>query len=216
MTHVKICGITNVQDAICAVEAGADLLGYVFYPPSQRAVTPACVAPISSAVRQACPSVIQVGVFVDEEPELIARIADACGLNSIQLHGEESPDVVDTLRERGLSVIKGLRVEGPSAIERMRAFRPSYFLLDSYVPGQPGGTGHAFDWQLARQAAGRTPVILAGGLSPESVGEAVRIARPWGVDVSTGVERAPGRKDPRKVQRFVQAAKSAETEDGTV
>jgi phosphoribosylanthranilate isomerase len=213
VTKVKICGITNTADGLTAVKAGADLLGFVFYPPSQRAVTPSRVSPISAAVRHLRSSVMLVGVFVDEDLDAIAGIAELCDLDCVQLHGDETPGDVAALRQGGLAVIKGLRVEGASALARMTEYRPSYFLLDAYVPGEPGGTGRAFDWRIARSAARSTPLLLAGGLTPDNVSQAVRVARPWGVDVSTGVERAPGHKDPLKVRRFIESAKGALPED---
>ena len=205
MTQVKICGITSLEDAQVAVEAGADLLGFVFYPPSPRHVTPEKVRKIVD--RFSLSGVHLVGVFVDQSPEIIVQTLDFCGLNYAQLHGSEPPEVVSNLVERGLGVIKAFRVRDEGSLEAVKSYRATAYLLDTYVPGQPGGTGHRFDWTLAERVKEHGPVILAGGLTPDNVTQAVRAAQPWGVDVSSGVEAAPGRKDPEKVRRFVAAVK---------
>ena len=209
MTRVKICGITNSADALGAAEAGADLLGFVFYPPSPRAITPIIAASIARAVRVRYPSVLLVGVFVDETPAYVADVAERCGLGHVQLHGAEPPEVVDKLMARDLTVIKGFRVRNADIADEMSAYRSTYYLLDTYVPDRAGGTGEAFDWHIARSVSGIAPILLAGGLTPENVGNAVRVAAPWGVDVSSGVEEMPGRKDAVKVRRFIAAAKDA-------
>lgn len=207
MTRVKICGITNTPDALVAAQAGADLLGFVFYPPSPRCVTPEGVTPIARAVREQHPRIMLVGVFVDEAPDYVAQIAEACGLDCVQLHGDEPAEAVDLLIAGGLGVIKGFRVKDTAVFAQMAMYRSSYYLLDAYIPGSPGGTGEAFDWRIARSVAGTTPILLAGGLTPGNVAQAVRVGVPWGVDVSSGVEGMPGRKDAGKVQRFIAAAK---------
>ena len=141
--------------------------------------------------------------------ERVAAIVRACGLDHAQLHGSEPPDAVDALVLQRLGVIKGFRVRDGDALGDMARYRPTAFLLDTYVTGRPGGTGETFDWRLARDAPPGARVILAGGLAPDNVADAIRTAWPWGVDVSSGVEARPGRKDPDRVRRFIAAAKQA-------
>ncbi|MBN1887748.1 MAG: phosphoribosylanthranilate isomerase [Thermoflexales bacterium] len=204
MVKVKICGITNAGDARVAIEAGADLLGFNFYPKSPRYVTPEQVQDIVAqlATRN---SPQFAGVFVDEDPDVVWQVATECGLDYAQLHGSEPPDQVEALRKRGLGVIKALGVHDASSLAGMGRYQPDLFLLDTCVCGQMGGTGCTFDWTLALQAKAYGPFLLAGGLTSDNVVEAVRTARPWGVDVSSGVEARPGRKDPDKVRAFVKA-----------
>ena len=209
MTKVKICGITNLEDALLAAEAGADLLGFIFYPPSPRAVEVDGVRPIVQALQTEHAGVGLVGVFVDEPVERVAAIVRACGLDHAQLHGSEPPRDVDELVSQGIAVIKGFRLRDGSAMQEMACYQPTAFLLDTYVAGRPGGTGETFDWRLARDAPPGARVVLAGGLTPDNVVEAMRTARAWGVDVSSGVEARPGRKDHDKVRRFIAAAKQA-------
>jgi phosphoribosylanthranilate isomerase len=146
-----------------------------------------------------------VGVFVDEDPEYVWQVATLCGLDYVQLHGQESPQLVAALRDRGLGVIKALRVRDASSLAGMERYQPDLFLLDTCVHGQMGGTGRTFDWTLAVRAKAHGPILLAGGLTPANVAEAVRTVRPWGVDVSSGVEARPGHKDPDKLRAFVKA-----------
>ena len=209
MTRVKICGLTNLQDALIAVEAGADLLGFIFYPPSPRAVAPERARVIAKAVRSAGSPVRLVGVFVDESLEDVRRTVRGCGLDYAQLHGAESSHTVAALMEDGIAVIKAFRVRDGVSPDEMAGYRATACLLDTYVPGQPGGTGRTFDWHLAVRAARQLPVLLAGGLAPDNVARAVRTVRPWGMDVASGVEAAPGRKDPDQVRNFVDAVRRA-------
>jgi phosphoribosylanthranilate isomerase len=212
MTRVKVCGVTNTEDALSAAEAGADLLGFIFYPPSPRSVTPEQARQIIETVRVSvspCLPVSFVGVFVDEEPSTVQQIVARCGLDYAQLHGAESPEMVRALMSEGIEVIKGFRVRNGGSLAEIERYRATVYLLDAYVPGQPGGTGQTFDWELAVQAKEYGPILLAGGLIPENVAEAVRVVRPWGVDVASGVEATPGRKDHDKVRRFIIAAKSS-------
>ncbi len=211
MIRVKVCGITNLEDAQAAAEAGADYLGFVFYPPSPRHVTPALVRRIVARLH-ATPgweTVRCVGVFVDESIERVSEVASYCGLDAVQLHGGESAEIVAALMARGLEVVKAFRVNGLASLASLGGYRASAYLLDTYVAGQPGGTGCTFDWALAAQARQYGRVILAGGLTPDNVALALQTAQPWGVDVSSGVEAAPGRKDHERLRRFIAAARAA-------
>ena len=210
MTQVKICGITNRQDAIIAVEAGADLLGFIFYPPSPRAVTPERAAAIAGSLQDVAHAARLVGVFVDESLQNVRQTVSRCGLAYAQLHGAEPPSAVAALEDDGIAVIKAFRVRDGVSASEMARYRASAYLLDAYVAGQPGGTGRTFDWQLVVRAARRFPVLLAGGLTPDNVAQAVQSVRPWGVDVASGVEQSPGRKDAHEVRRFVSAVKHAD------
>lgn len=209
-TRVKVCGITCVEDARLAADAGADAVGFVFAPSPRR-------VPIEAAAEAAGalpPWVSSVGVFVDEEPAAVADIVRRAGLTDVQLHGSESPDYVRALRSIcPVRVIKAFRVGDAGAIQQMAPYQGicSAFLLDAYVPGTAGGTGRTFDWGLAVAAKELgTPLVLAGGLTPENVPEAVRRVRPFAVDTSSGVEAAPGRKDPRRVRAFIWAVQAAD------
>lgn len=203
MVRVKICGITNQEDALHAVSCGADALGFVLYPGSPRCVTPTQVRAMSEALP---PFVIRVGLFVNETPERIRAIAGECGLDVLQLHGDESPQ--DCLLPP-YRVIKGVRPRSVDDLGRLAAYPVAALLVDAAVPGQFGGTGQRADWQLAAQLAATRRVILAGGLTPVNVSAAVQAVRPYGVDVSSGVEQAPGRKDPQLVAQFIRMAKEA-------
>jgi len=202
--RVKICGITSIEDAVAAVEAGADALGFMFYERSPRKISIETASAIKTALP---PFVVKVGVFADAIENVI-RSAMLSGLNALQFHGNEPPDFVK--RFSPITTIKAFRIQNAASLAQLAAYNTSAWLLDSYTPAQLGGTGTAFDWTLALQARkfGR-PIILAGGLTPENVADAVRKVRPYAVDVSSGVESAPGKKDPAKVAAFIQAAKSA-------
>jgi len=201
MVRVKICGITNCEDALHAVTCGADALGFVFYDKSPRAVTPAQARTIIEALP---PLVTCVGLFVNETPEKIRATAEQCGLDVIQLHGDEDPADCHYPPHR---VIKALRVRDAQSLADHAAFQVSALLLDAWIPESYGGTGHLGNWELAKTVARQRPVILAGGLTPENVADAVRRVCPYGVDVSTGVESAPGKKSPEKIARFIRMAK---------
>lgn len=209
MTQVKICGITNTEDALAAVEAGAGLLGFNFYPKSPRYVSPGDVRRI---VEQLPEHVKGVGVFVNEDAEGVVRIASEAGVASVQLHGDETPQFCATLR--GLSIIKALRVGKDFRVEDATKFDTDAMLLDAYVKDFRGGTGHTFDWSIAkrtREVVRR--LVLAGGLTPENVAAAVKSVRPYAVDVCSGVETAPGRKNFQLMRRFVEAVHEVEAED---
>jgi phosphoribosylanthranilate isomerase len=212
MTRIKICGITNQADAEVAVEAGADLLGFIFFPPSPRFVTAEQAGKVIQHARKASSEIRTVGVFVDEEAKAVRRIAERCGLDAVQLHGGEPPDAVEVLIEDGLDVFKAFRVRDRAFLADMERYRPTAYLLDAYVPNQRGGTGQTFDWELAVAAKALGPVLLAGGLTPGNVAQAIRAVRPWGVDAASGVEDSPGQKEHGKVRRFIVAAKQVSLE----
>jgi phosphoribosylanthranilate isomerase len=203
MVRVKICGITSVDDAIVAVDAGADALGFVFFARSPRNILTEEAAGI---IRQLPPLVQTVGLFVNEDADVVNRIADECGLDIVQLHGDETPAYCDGIRRR---VLKAFRVQNLQSLETMGNYRVAGYLLDAWKKDAYGGTGHTFDWELAKGAAAHGPLVLAGGLDPGNVAEAVRRVRPYAVDVSSGVESAPGKKDRQKVQEFISRAKEA-------
>jgi phosphoribosylanthranilate isomerase len=202
MSKVKICGITNLVDAQAAVIAGADALGFVFYEQSPRNISPQKAAAI---IAQLPPFVQTVGLFVDDEAERVNWTANFCGLDLIQLHGTESPDYCLDVNRR---IIKAFRVKDAASLAGIGRYAVAAYLLDAWSPDAPGGTGLTFDWSLARDAAGSRPIILAGGLTPDNVRAAVQTVQPYAVDVSSGVEAAPGRKEHQKLQAFVAAAKS--------
>jgi len=199
---VKVCGLTRLADAEMCVAAGVDAIGLNFWPKSSRFVSRECAGSIARAVRG---RVQVVGLFVDAPVEQIREVRDDVGLDLVQLHGEESPALLTQLLPHAF---KALRVRDAGVLEQARRYAGEHILLDAFVPGSPGGTGATFDWQLARSVVAERKVILAGGLTPENVGEAVREVRPYGVDTASGVEHAPGVKDEGLVQRFVTAARA--------
>jgi len=201
---VKICGITNLADGAFAVEAGADALGFVFHESSPRSVSIEAAAEI---IRQLPPFVMKVGVFVNAPPDVVVRAASECGLTLLQFHGDEPPGFC---RQFGLMNMKALRVRDAESLQTLLEYETDAWLLDAYSPDKAGGTGQTFNWDLATQAQrwGR-PIFLAGGLTPDNVAEAVNRVRPFGVDVSSGVEASPGKKDHGKVRTFIEAAKGA-------
>jgi phosphoribosylanthranilate isomerase len=229
VTYIKICGLTNVSDALCAAEAGADMLGFIFYPPSPRYVSPARAAEIvhlirTTSVRHAVqtPWVVEgprlVGVFVDESPATVRRIMSAAGLDLAQLHGDEPPAVVQALAPYAF---KALRPQTAEDAERaLDAYRSAFLrrgdapdlLVDAYHPARYGGTGEQADVRIAQVLSARCRLLLAGGLDPGNVAQAVRQVRPWGVDVSSGVEIRPGIKDHDRVCAFVQAVRAVDKE----
>jgi phosphoribosylanthranilate isomerase len=206
---VKICGLTAIEDALAAVSAGADAIGLVFYEPSPRHVSLETAAAIA---RELPEGVLRVGLFVNAPVALVARAASACGLTFLQFHGDESPEVCLRLGSHlGVKTMKAFRVRDASTLTLLPAYQTDAWLLDAYTPGKFGGSGQRFDWDLAVQAAGLgKPIFLAGGLTPETVAAAVRHVRPYAVDVSSGVELAPGKKDIQKVRAFIQAAKNVD------
>ena len=208
MIHIKICGLKRAEDAAAAVAAGADALGFNFWKRSPRYVEPAEAARIVSNIP---PRVLTVGVFVDEELERVLGIAEQTGIMALQLHGSESPEYLDRLG--AYLKIKTIKVgESFQPAELSRYPSASLFLLEGFVAGMAGGTGRTFDWSLAEKAKEFGKIILAGGLTAENVGAAVRRVQPWGVDVASGVESAPGKKDPQLIREFIRAARAAERE----
>ncbi|QIL88626.1 phosphoribosylanthranilate isomerase [Microbulbifer sp. SH-1] len=202
--RVKICGITSVDDALLAVDAGADALGLVFYPPSPRNVAPEQAAEIARAVS---PFVVLTGLFVNAHPEQVEAVLQQVPLNLLQFHGDENAPYCRQFRR---PYIKALRMRPElDPVEVMAGFPDARgILLDAYRKGVPGGTGDTFDWQRVPRDSGRQ-IILAGGLTPENVASAVAAAHPQAVDVSGGVEASPGRKDAAKVTAFIRAARAA-------
>lgn len=199
---VKVCGMTSLKDALVAVEGGADAVGFIFYKKSPRSVTMKTVREI---VLELPPFVDTVGVFVDETAEQVNKIADYCNLDIIQLHGDESPTYCKKIRRK---VIKAFRIKDMQSVKKLSSFQVSGFLLDTFSENLHGGTGKVFDWNLALPAKKFGPVIMAGGLTPNNVQQAVRQIRPYGVDVCSGVESEPGIKDHKKVRAFLNNAKA--------
>ena len=199
---VKICGMTQLKDALFAVEQGVDAVGFIFYKKSPRAVTMKTVREI---ITKLPPLVDTVGVFVNESAERLNKIADYCGLDLVQLHGEESPAFCRKIHRR---VIKAFRVKDLQTIKQLEKFPVSGFLLDTFSDDLHGGTGKPFDWNLALPVKKMGPVILAGGLTPRNILQAVRQVRPYGVDVCSGVEKSPGIKDLEKVRAFLKNIRS--------
>jgi len=205
--RVKICGITNWIDARRAIESGADFLGFNFYAGSPRYVTPAKARAI---VKRLPKGIAAVGVFVNEPEEKILEVARMVGLDYLQLHGDETPETVAHL-QRELPVIKAVRVKRPfRAAEVSRYRRASALLLDGFDRKLRGGTGKIFDWKMARRARPYGKIFVAGGLAPENVGDAIRAAEPYAVDVSSGVEAKPGKKDAARLKAFARAVKEAQ------
>ncbi|MGB7748431.1 MAG: phosphoribosylanthranilate isomerase [Verrucomicrobiia bacterium] len=204
-TQVKICGITSLGDAQAAVEAGADALGFVFYNNSPRYMTISAVAGI---FKETPLRIMRVGVFVNAPPEFIFQTVAECGLSLLQFHGDEPPEFCTQF---GVMSMKAFRIRDAESLKELPKYSTDAWLLDAFLADHPGGTGEKFNWDLAVEAQkfGR-PVFLAGGLTPKNVADAVRRVKPFGVDVSSGVESSPGKKDHAKVQAFIKAVRSAE------
>lgn len=224
MTAIKICGITRIEDALICVEVGIDAIGFIFYAPSPRYVSPPQVREIGAAIRQVViPPPYQTtifssphhpalcGVFVDEEVERVKEIMDYCGLDFIQLHGNESADYVKLLPAEW--VIKSFPLRTRSDLEVLNDYRVRAVLVDAYDPRMPGGTGKTADWELAREVKRVFPLILSGGLNTDNVGAALRSVSPAAVDINSGVECAPGIKDTRKIEEIVATVRRTSHED---
>jgi phosphoribosylanthranilate isomerase len=205
MTRVKICGITNLEDAERAVRLGAWAVGINHHPESPRYTEPGVAAEIGAALKRRCEV---AGVFVNATLDEIARAADEEQLSMLQLHGDEGPAFcAEAARRTGCKVIKAFRVRSAAEVRAAEAYRTDFHMLDAHRPGTPGGTGESFDWALAAERRSEIPLILAGGLNPENVGEAIDVAHPYAVDVASGVQASPRRKDPTLVAAFFEAAR---------
>ena len=207
VVQVKICGMRHADEVAAAVEAGADLIGFNFWPGTSRYIAPEDATPL---VRSIPRQIWTVGVFVDEKPERVLEIAAMTGVSVLQFHGSETPEYFD--RAGSLRKIKAFKVTQDFRAESLASFGSAYaFLLDGYLPGGlPGGNGMVFDWSHARRAGEFGKVIVAGGLNSRNVAAAISQAEPWGVDVCSGVESEPGRKDPNLIREFIHAAREAE------
>lgn len=200
---IKICGITNREDAEASVEAGADALGFVFYTQSPRSIEPAVAQRI---IAQLPPFILSVGVFVNHEQETIRNIFDQCGLAFAQLHGDETPAFCESL---GRPVLRALRLRDRGSLLALAEYKGRMgvkgFVVDAFSSEAYGGTGQTVDWSLAHEVARAAPILLAGGLTPNNVQEGIEQVQPYGVDVSSGVEKSPGKKDHEKIRAFTQA-----------
>lgn len=212
VTRIKFCGITRGEDAEHAVSLGAWAIGLIFAERSPRRCDPAAGAEIAAALRRRAEV---AGVFVNATLEEVTQTAESTGVTLLQLHGDEGPSYCsEAARRTGCKVIKAVRVRGRADLQALAAFHTDFHLLDSYVAGLPGGTGETFSWELARRHRGKTPVILSGGLTAENVAGAISAISPWAVDVASGVELAPGRKDPEKLEAFAAAVAGAHAPSG--
>lgn len=202
---VKICGITSVADGVAAAEAGADMIGLMFYERSPRNISVATAAEISRALS---PFIVKVGVFVNPTGDAVLRAIGECGVTLLQFHGEETPEFC---AQFGVMSMKAFRVRDAGSLLALPNYQTDAYLLDAYSPDAHGGTGAKFNWDLAIEAKklGR-PIFLAGGLTPENIGAAVQKVQPFGVDVSSGVESAPGKKDHTKIQSFIKAVRESQ------
>jgi phosphoribosylanthranilate isomerase len=203
MTWIKICGITNIEDGLKAASFGVHALGFIFAS-SPRRVEPAIVKKIILALPK---TLLKVGIFVNEEETEIQRVAKYCGLNALQFHGEESPEYCQKFFH---PVFKAISIRDLESLKDMEKYHDVSILLDTYSPVQAGGTGSPFLWEIALKAKEKRDFILSGGLSPGNVGEAIKKVRPWGVDVCSGVETTPGKKDLLKMAEFVKEVKKAD------
>ena len=208
MTQVKICGITNLADAEEAVRLGAWAIGLNHHPDSSRFCAPDVAAQIGAALKRRCEV---VGVFVNSTLDEVARAAAEEQLTMLQLHGDEGPAFcAEAARRTGCKVIKAVRVRSGADIQAAEAFHTDFHMLDTHRSGTPGGTGESFDWELAAARRSEVPAILAGGLTPDNVADGIGIVEPFAVDVASGVEASPGRKDPGLMARFFEAARLAD------
>ncbi len=203
MIKIKICGNTNLEDALYAAELGADMLGFIFAD-SPRKVSPALVQKISDQLPM---TTAKVGVFVDEDVQKVNNLADECHLDYVQLHGSEDTDYCAQLT---VPYIKVIRIKNEKSLSDLKLFTPSFFLLDTFDKDKAGGTGKTFDWNLAAKAVKATkyPVFLSGGLSPENIADAIKTVGPYGVDLNSGVESAPGVKDHKKLKKAIELIRS--------
>jgi phosphoribosylanthranilate isomerase len=206
MTKIKICGIKTVTDALAAIDAGADYLGFNFYPKSVRFIEKSACAEITSVLKREHPHIKLVGVFVNSSVDEMLDILNICSLDLAQLHGDETVGMLSALDGKGFKAFRGI----PESVDGFARSVSPAFLVDASVKGVYGGSGVTTDWNGAAELAKKYPLLLAGGLTPENVAEAVSRVKPWGVDVASGVESAPGEKDPSRMKAFVQAVRDGE------
>jgi phosphoribosylanthranilate isomerase len=212
VTRVKICGVSDPADARRVADLGAWALGMNFWPQSPRACSLANAEAIGAELQR---RLELVGVFVNASLDEVADKVDHCNLTVVQLHGDEGPAYCrEVARRTGAKVMKAVRVRDAAQVHDLQRFHTDFHLLDAYSPRTPGGTGETFDWELARRHPRTPPVVLSGGLDPDNVGAAIEIARPFAVDVASGTEAAPGRKDPAKLTAFVRAVEEADARLG--
>ena len=205
-TKIQFCGITSLYDAERAISLDAWAIGLIFWPRSPRRCGPVAAVEIAAAAKRRAEV---AGVFVNATLDHVAEMADAVGLTMLQLHGDEGPVYCsEAARRTGCKVIKAARVRSGADVQALSSFHTDYHLLDSYVAGLPGGTGATFSWEIARARRGRVPMILSGGLNPDNVAEAIETVQPYAVDVASGVELRPGRKDPDKLAAFAAAVRA--------
>ncbi len=202
MTKVKICGIKNLNDAIFAVDYGADALGFVF----AKSIRKISKEKARAIIRKLPPFVTTVGLFVNETAESIETTYRYCGLDAIQLHGNEPPNIINKLKD--IKTIKAFRIQNEKDITPITKYKPNAILLDGYSENKMGGTGTTFDWKIVRKLNTSIPIIVAGGLTHLNVSQAIKIVKPYGVDVSSGVETKPGQKDKRLIKKFIDAVKT--------
>jgi phosphoribosylanthranilate isomerase len=201
--RIKICGITSLDDARMAVDAGAWAVGCILWPQSPRACDPAEAAGIAAVVRR---RVHVCGVFVNQHLDEVTGLVDGLGLTMVQLHGDEGPAFcAEVARRTGAKVIKASQVRTAADVRALEAFHTDFHMLDAHLPGLRGGTGETFDWELVRARRSKVPLVLSGGLRPENVADAIAATRPFAVDTASGTEAGPGVKDPAKVAAFVAA-----------
>jgi phosphoribosylanthranilate isomerase len=201
MTKIKICGIKNLQDAIFAVDYGADAIGFVF----AKSIRKVSKEKARAIVRKLPPFVTTVGLFVNETAEDIEAACRYCGLDAIQLHGNEPPNIINELKD--FKTIKAFRIQNERDIIPIKKYKPNAILLDGYSENQMGGTGTSFDWKIVKKLKTSIPIIVAGGLTHLNVSQAIKIVNPYGVDVSSGVESTPGQKDKKLIKKFIDAVK---------
>jgi phosphoribosylanthranilate isomerase len=208
LTRIKICGITNLEDAELAVEHGAWAIGFILWPSSKRFVEPAMAGGIARHVRR---KVETVGVFVNQSLDEIAGAVDILGLTHVQLHGDEGPSFCTAVAQRtGAKVIKAVRLGHAADVRDLERYHTDLHLLDTAKDGQYGGTGATWDWGLVARRKAKIPVLLSGGLTRDNVGAGIEAVKPWGVDVASGVEASPGVKDPEKLAAFFAAVRRAD------
>jgi phosphoribosylanthranilate isomerase len=203
MALIKICGITNKIDALNASSLRVDMLGFVFYKKSKRCVDTAVAEDI---INELPPGIARVGVFVDEDPEIVRSVAVDAGLDTLQFHGSETPEYCASFR-KDYKVIKAFRIKDKDDLKKINVYDADYYLLDTYRPDSIGGTGEVFDWKILKDFELLRPVILSGGLNPSNVRLAIESVVPYGVDVSSGIESKPGKKDEALMKSFVQEAR---------